>query len=46
MANNVAHAMGGSATARDNARIYYMAFGNGGSSVDILVVFYIKHPCK
>lgn len=34
MANNVANAMGGSATARDNARIYYMAFGNGGSSVD------------
>ena len=42
MANNVAHVMGGSATARDNARIYYMAFGNGGQCRYRSVLY--KHP--
>ena len=44
MANNVANAMGGSATARENAKIHFMAFGNGGTSVDTAGKVVYKSP--
>ena len=44
MANDVANALGGDATARDNAKIHFMAFGNGGTSVDTAGKVIYKSP--
>jgi len=44
MANGVANALGGDATARDNAKIHFMAFGNGGTSVDTAGKVVYKSP--
>ena len=44
MANGVANALGGDSTARDNAKIHFMAFGNGGTSVDTAGKVVYKSP--
>lgn len=44
MANGVANALGGNSTARDNAKIHFMAFGNGGTSVDTAGKVVYKSP--
>ena len=44
MANGVANALGGHSTARDNAKIHFMAFGNGGTSVDTAGKVVYKSP--